>query len=112
MASHKLEIENTEREYVNIDQSATMTNIQQQQTILSVQRLGRQLRAAGIDGHRRPSSLPLSPRPHLFEAAAKKQTMDRLEVIDEVGANTLAHTFRNLVVVCPVGRRHNDIDNR
>tara|TARA_B100000809_G_scaffold94382_1_gene93063 strand:- start:1053 stop:1184 length:132 start_codon:yes stop_codon:yes gene_type:complete len=30
-----VEIEDAEREYVNIDQSATMTNIQQQQTILA-----------------------------------------------------------------------------
>jgi hypothetical protein len=31
----QVEIEDAEREYVNIDQSATMTNIQQQQTILA-----------------------------------------------------------------------------
>ena len=77
-----------------------------------MQRLVGQLRAAGIDGRGRLSCLTLSPGPQLFEAVAKEQAMDGLEVIDEVGVDALADAFRNLVVVCPIGLRHDHIDNR
>jgi hypothetical protein len=62
-----VEIDDAEREYVNIDQSATMTNIQQQQTILATcSACSDNFALPGYDGGGRPSCLTLSPGPQLF----------------------------------------------
>lgn len=53
--------------------------------------------------------LPLRRFPALGDTIAEQQPIDRLEIFDEVGLNTIANGIRNFIEIRLVGVRQDDV---